>query len=100
MGAGPGEESEDDGFRFEDIFPALGVVEVAAEPDDGEFGREFALEGVNAAAELGEGHGVTSDGEFYRDEQDERDERDWGLEWDGEDICENPLISAHLRLFE
>ena len=36
----------------------------ASELDDGEFGGEPALEDVDAAADLGEGHGITSDGEF------------------------------------
>ena len=41
-----------------------GLGEFPAGFDDGEFAIEFALEGVDAAADLGEGHGITSDGEF------------------------------------
>ena len=40
----------------------------AAELDDGEFGGEPALEDVDAAADLGDGHGIASDGSFYLDE--------------------------------
>ena len=37
----------------------------AAELDDGEFGGEFTLEGVDGAADFGEGHGVTSTAELF-----------------------------------
>ncbi len=37
----------------------------AAELDDGEFEGEPALEDVDAAADLGKGHGVTSDGRVF-----------------------------------
>ena len=36
----------------------------ASELDDGEFGGEPALEDVDAAADLGDGHGITSAGVF------------------------------------
>ena len=93
---GPGEETEDDVARIEDVPLVSGVVEVAAEAgeggqaeagfdeapddvgglggfrgipvvgdglgnaaefDDGEFGGEPALEGGDAAADLGDGQG-------------------------------------------
>ena len=37
----------------------------ASELDDGEFGGEPALEDVDATADLGKGHGSTSDGGFF-----------------------------------
>ena len=44
--------------------PLVGdVFGKAAELDDGELGSRFAFEGTNAAAELGDGHGIASDGE-------------------------------------
>ena len=46
----------------------------ASELDDGEFGGEPALEDVDATANLGKGHGVTSAGKIF---MDERDGKDW-----------------------
>ena len=60
-------EALDDFSRFGGL---VGVPVVAdgfgdaAEPDDGEFGGELALEDVDATADLGKGNGVTSDGSF------------------------------------
>ena len=52
-------------FRGVGGIPVVGdVFGDAAELDDGEFASEFAFEGVDAAADLGEGHGVTSIGSF------------------------------------
>ena len=44
----------------------------ATEFDDGEFASEPALEGVDAAAELGDGHGIASRrGNLYLDKPDQ-----------------------------
>ncbi len=67
----------------------------AAELDDGEFEGEPALEDVDAAADLGKGHGITSDGSFFY--MDKGDGQDWVYGWDGGDFGEIPLVSAHFR---
>ena len=50
----------------------------AAEFDDGEFGGEPALEGVDAPADLGDGHGIASAGSFTSMEPPEADVRQDG----------------------
>ena len=60
----------------------------AAELDDGEFEGEPALEDVDAAADLGKGHGITSGGREFT----------WIKGMDR--IMDFPLNSAHFRLFE
>ena len=89
---GPGEQAEDNGLRAGDFAPAPGVGQVAVEA--GEWGKTLAgvgdsLEGVDAAADLGDGHGGT----FGMDRRDGRD-------WDSGDFVGNPFISAHFRSFE
>ena len=89
--AGVGDALDDLG-RFGRVggIPVVGDgVGEAAELDDGEFAGELALEGVDAVADLGDGHGVTSDGGvFYIDGQD------------GQDFGEMPFISAYFGSFE
>ena len=104
MVVGPRQQGEHHGFGVGDVAPASGVVEAAAEADeggqaeagtndalddcggfgrlvgipvvgdglsdaaeldDGEFAGEPAHEGVDAAADFGEGHGITSTGELF-----------------------------------
>ena len=74
METGEGGEAEagfdnalDDGGRFRGFGwrPVVGDgFGDAAEPDDGEFMGELAVEGDDAAAELGEGHGINSAREY------------------------------------
>ena len=55
------DDALDDGGRFRGFgwSPVVGHgFGDAAEFDDGEFASEFALEGVDATADFGEGHGV------------------------------------------
>ena len=59
-----GRRSDVHADRFGEWSSLRGWEEFPTEFDDGEFAGEFALEGVDAAADLGEGHGITSDGEF------------------------------------
>ena len=66
-GAGPGEEREDDGFRLGDIFPALGVVEVAAEPHEGVEAEAGFGDAVNDVGGFGRLVGVPVVGDGFGD---------------------------------
>ena len=75
----------------------------AAELDDGEFGGELAFEGVDGAADFGEGHGSTSDGGVTRmkgtngmEPPDVDLRQDWVLGWDDGGKLRN---SAHSLSF-
>ena len=78
------DEALDDVVRFGGLvgIPVVGDgLGDAAGLDDGEFGGEFALEGVDGAADFGEGHGVTSDGELFAWMDGMKGIGDW--DWDG-----------------
>ena len=92
------DDAADDVGGFRGIIGVPGVGDGfgdAAELDDGEFASELALEGVDAAAELGDGHGSTSRLSASGLTGFE-DFRDWGMVG----FWEIPLISAHFLLFE
>ena len=79
----------------------------AAELDDGEFAGEAALEGVDLAADFGEGHGVASGlSESGPVSKHEAVTVIYGISGsaglgstDGGNFLDFPLISAHIRSF-
>ncbi len=90
-------DAPDDVWGFEGLrgIPVVGdSFGDAAETDGGEFGGEPALEGVDAAAELGDGHGVASNGEFSHRCTGWEIGMGWWRFWGF------PLISGHFRSFE
>ena len=76
----------------------------AAEFDDGEFASEFALEGVDATADFGEGHGVAS-GLSESGPVSKHGVTIYGISGSAglggmAGFLDFPLISAHFRSFE
>ena len=110
----PGEQVDDHvaGFGWLRGIPVVGnSLGDAAELDDGEFGGEPALEGADAAADFGEGRGVTSGGVLQGWNRLRRNRhgrtRGPAAGWTGlgigeacRDFVENPLIASHLLSFE
>ena len=90
---GPGQQVEHDVFGVGDFAPASGVVQITAQAGEG--GQTEA--GINdASAQL---RGSWD----YPDRGLGMDRTGWtrsGLDWDGGDFVEIPLISAHFRSFE